>query len=68
MVALYDKEQTANAQLASVIQGLEKDKVVVSAYNPTLSNDDDVNAARRIKVASIINRASKKKLKVGFSE
>ena len=63
-VALYDKEQTANAQLASVIQGLKKDKAVVSAANPKSRNDDvDTDAAiRKTKVASIISRVSKKKV------
>ena len=63
-VALYDKEQTANAQLASVIQGLTKDKAVVSAANPKSENDDvdTVAAIRKTKVASIISRVSKKKV------
>ena len=62
-VALYDKEQTANAQLASVIQGLVKDKAVVSAANPKPENDDvDTVAIRKTKVASIISRVSKKKV------
>ena len=62
-VALYDKEQTANAQLAAVIQGITKDKAVVSAANPKPENDNvDTDAIRKTKVASIISRVSKKKV------
>ena len=62
-VALYDKEQTANAQLAAVIQGITKDKAVVSAANPKPEDDDvDTVAIRKTKVASIISRVSKKKV------
>ena len=62
-VALYDKEQTVNAQLAAVIQGLAKDKAVVSAANPKPEDDDvDTVAIRKTKVASIISRVSKKKV------
>ena len=62
-VALYHKEHTANAHLASVIQGLAKDKAVVSAANPKPEDDDvDTVAIRKTKVASIISRVSKKKV------